>query len=154
MIRILLELIQRVKKSFFWIWRQEGTPAERARGVAVGIFSGCFPFFGFQSLIGVLLASWFKGNHLMAVAATWISNPFTYVPLYWFNYHVGSILLGPVQNLAEPGPFSFSMIWTQGWIFSSRLLIGSTLVGLFASSIVGTIVYFLLSRLFKMKRFD
>ena len=92
MIRILLELIQRVKKSFFWIWKQEGTPGERARGVAVGIFSGSFPFFGLQSLMGVLLASWFKGNHLMAVAATWISNPFTYVPLYWFNYKIGLML--------------------------------------------------------------
>ncbi|MFO0103826.1 MAG: DUF2062 domain-containing protein, partial [Cyanobium sp.] len=56
---------------------------ERARGLAAGIFCGCFPFFGLQTLLGIGLASVLRGNHLLAAAGTWISNPFTYVPLYW-----------------------------------------------------------------------
>ena len=82
------------KSVFLWIWKEEGTPAERARGVAVGIFSGCFPFFGLQSLMGVCLASLVRGHHLLAVIGTWISNPLTYLPLYWLNYRVGSFVLG------------------------------------------------------------
>ena len=56
---------------------------------------GCFPFFGLQTLLGMALASLVRGNHLLAAAGTWISNPFTYLPLYWFNYNLGCRFWGP-----------------------------------------------------------
>lgn len=52
-----------------------------------------FPIFGFQILFGVFLAACIQGNKLTAAAATWISNPFTYLPLFAFNFHVGQWLL-------------------------------------------------------------
>ena len=82
----LINFIQRIRKFASWLWMQEGTAGERARGIALGVFSGCFPFFGFQTLIGIILARLFKGNLLLAAAATWISNPLTYIPLFWLNY--------------------------------------------------------------------
>ena len=44
-------ILKQKKGGGFWIWKYEGTPAERARGLAVGIFSGCFPFFGFHHVV-------------------------------------------------------------------------------------------------------
>ena len=70
---------------------QNGSPFFNAKGLAIGIFFGCFPFFGFQTLIGVFFAKIAKGNIVLAAIGTWISNPFTYIPLYYFNYRVGSI---------------------------------------------------------------
>tara|TARA_Y100001968_G_scaffold332299_1_gene389925 strand:- start:13796 stop:14236 length:441 start_codon:yes stop_codon:yes gene_type:complete len=141
----MFTLLQRLRKFILWIWKQEGSPAQRARGIAVGVFSGCFPFFGLQTLLGLMLASLCKGNHLLAVAGTWISNPFTYFPLYWFNFKIGSFLVGQerlinssFQNLTR------QEIWEQGWIFSSRLLLGCTLVGSLLGFSAGLICYLLI----------
>ena len=107
---------------------------------------GCFPFFGLQTLLGVALASVVRGNHLLAAAGTWISNPFTYVPLYWFNYRLGCRLLGP--GPAWPGSVLLNVdsIWELGWTVASRLLLGSTLVGLLAATICGRLCWWWLRR--------
>ncbi|KGG18280.1 hypothetical protein EV07_0196 [Prochlorococcus sp. MIT 0603] len=124
-----------------WIWRHEGTPAERARGIAVGVFSGCFPFFGLQSLMGICLASLFRGNHLLAVTATWISNPFTYIPLYWFNYKIGAFFLGGASSFNDLHKLTKRQIWDQGWIVSSKILLGSLILGLALGLLLGLASY-------------
>tara|TARA_B100000131_G_C17957787_1_gene549138 strand:- start:344 stop:805 length:462 start_codon:yes stop_codon:yes gene_type:complete len=143
----LLNLIQKIRKFFIWIWRQEGTPAERARGVALGVFSGCFPFFGFQTLIGISLSRLFKGNLLLAATATWISNPFSYAPLFWFNYKVGESFLGQGTAIGDVSQLSGRELFDQGWTFSSRLLLGSSIVGLFMGLLLGGLCYVLFKRL-------
>lgn len=143
MIQIFLKVFNRIHDFFLWLWRQEGTPAKRARGIAVGVFSGCFPFFGFQTLFGIILASIFRGNHLLAMAGTWISNPLTYIPLYWFNYQVGASVLG---NKADLNNLSPQGLWDHGWTLSGQLLLGSTLVGFLSAVITGSIVYLFLKR--------
>ena len=124
------------------MWQQEGSPGQRARGLAAGIFCGCFPFFGLQTLLGIALASVVRGNHLLAAAGTWISNPFTYVPLYWFNYQVGDVLL---RGAPTPMPTQLrdTSLWDQGWNFTSRLLLGSSLVGLILGLSLGMLAWWL-----------
>lgn len=143
--------LRQAQRLTAWLWRQEGTPGQRARGLAVGVFSGCFPFFGLQTLIGVALASVLRGNHLLAAAGTWISNPFTYVPLYWFNYRLGSWLLGHGAGSLElsalgRGDLREVGLWEQGWSFSSRLLLGSTVMGFATALVVGLVSWHLLGR--------
>ena len=87
------------KKILSLFRQQKGSPFFNAKGLAIGVFSGCFPFFGFQTLIGVFLAKLIKGNVYLAALGTWISNPFTYIPLYYFNYKVGSIFLNLISLL-------------------------------------------------------
>lgn len=36
--------------------RMQSSPEEIARGLAAGVFAGCFPIFGFQTLAALLLA--------------------------------------------------------------------------------------------------
>ena len=92
-----------LKKILTFFLQQDGDPLFNAKGVAFGVFSGCFPFFGFQTLLGVFLAQITKGNIVLAAIATWISNPFTYLPLYFFNFKVGSFLLRNSDNFSiEP----------------------------------------------------
>ncbi len=125
-----------------WLWRQEGSHGQRARGLAAGIFFGCFPFFGLQTLLGVALASLLRGNHLLAAAGTWISNPFTSVPLYWFNYQLGCWLLGNGSPWPGQEALHQAELWHLGGQMASRLLLGSVLVGLISASSLGWLYWY------------
>ena len=141
--KIFLNLIQRIRKFISWLWNQEGSLSQRALGLGVGIFSGCFPFFGFQTLMGVFFAKIAKGNIVLAAIGTWISNPFTYIPLYYFNYKVGSIFLNNPSNKILEKSLVIDDLWKQGRIFSLKLLLGSSCVGILLALICGSIVFFI-----------
>ena len=127
--RMLRKAHRRLQRALQWLWQQEGTPEQRARGLAAGIFCGCFPIFGLQTLVGIAMASVVRGNHLLAAAGTWISNPFTYVPLYWFNYQLGALLLGPGRRWPGFDALHQSDFGEMGWSVISRLMLGSTITG-------------------------
>ena len=129
-----------LRRLLGWLWHQEGSHGQRARGLAAGLFCGCYPFFGLQILVSVGLASVLRGNHLLAAAGTWVSNPFTYLPLYWFNYQLGSWLLGPGAGWPGLESLRDGRIWHSSGEFVSRLLLGSTLVGL-AMALLGGWLY-------------
>ena len=135
---------------FFWLkkplrliylkfLRLRGQPQVIAKGLAIGVFAGSFPLFGLQSLLGVILATIFKGSRVAAIAATWISNPLTYVPIFIFNYKIGKILLGTQDTLLPPLDLeSFTAFKELGAAFAITLLTGSFVVGV----ILAVITYF------------
>ena len=139
-------LLRQWRGRLLWLWHHEGSHGQRARGLAAGVFTGCYPFFGLQIVLGVALASLVRGNHLLAAAGTWISNPLTSLPLYWFNYQVGSWLMGPgpgfpsLQQVKEQG------LWDLGLAFSGRLMLGSTLVGVVSAVLFGGGYWLMLKR--------
>ena len=138
------------KKILSLFWKQNGSPFFNAKGLAIGVFSGCFPFFGFQTLIGVFFAKLAKGNIVLAAIGTWISNPFTYVPLYYLNYKVGSIFFNTSSNEIIEKSLVIDDLWKQGKIFSLKLLLGSSCVGFLLALICGSIVFFIYK--IKLKR--
>ena len=131
------------KKILSLFRHQNGSPFFNAKGLAIGVFSGCFPFFGFQTLIGIFFAKLAKGNIVLAAIGTWISNPFTYIPLYYLNYKVGSFFLNNSSNNLIEKSFVIDEIWKQGRFISLSLLLGSSCVGLFLALICGCIVFFI-----------
>jgi len=131
------------KKILSLFWDQDGTPYFNAKGIAVGVFSGCFPFFGFQTLLGIFFARLINGNLVLAAIGTWISNPFTYVPLYILNFKVGSIFFKDNSKNIDFNDLIGDDIFSQGWIFTSRLLIGSCLVGLCFGLSLGFLTFYL-----------
>ena len=133
-------LARKFQRLLAWLWQQEGSHGQRARGLAAGLFCGCYPFFGLQMVLSVALASVMRGNHLLAAAGTWVSNHFTYLPLYWFNYQLGCWLLGPGVGWPGLDDLQSGLIWHSGGGFVSRLLLGSTLVGV-ACAVLGGWLY-------------
>ena len=122
-------LRQGLRRAIDWFRRQEGSPGHQARGLALGVFIGCLPIFGFQMLLGAGLAGPIRGNRILAVAGTWISNPVTNLPLFWLNYQLGTLLMGPGpawSHFKDVNPRSLAHL---GWDFTSRLILGSVLVG-------------------------
>lgn len=112
------------------ILRQEGTPEAIARGWACGVFAGSFPLFGLQTIIGILLATLIHGNKFTAAAGTWVSNPLTYVPIYYFNFRVGEIVLQRQTEFDETLLESWSEMGLAGLGFIGTLFVGCLIVGL------------------------
>lgn len=133
---------------YFRFVRLNGHPKEIARGIASGVFAGWFPWMGLQIIIAVFLAILVRGNKIAAAAATWVSNPLTYVPIFGFNYKVGEGLLGLRDSAVTEKSFeqswqSFDSMMQLGWNFVITLFFGSFIVGV----VMATISYFLSLRL-------
>ncbi len=109
-----------------------GSTEAIARGLASGVFAGWFPLFGLQTIIGVALAAILRGNKIMAAAGTWVSNPFTYVPIYYFNFQVGEWLLkGLGISVSMPKLQEFqTVVEASGWgAFQDFLALGAGVAG-------------------------
>jgi len=112
----------------------QSSPEAIARGLAAGVFAGCFPLFGLQIMIGIALSIPLGGNKIMAAAGTWISNPFTYVPIFLFNFQVGRWLLGQqgqTLDLAKVSSWPDAMVLGSDW--AGALFLGSFVVGAIAA---------------------
>ena len=130
-------------KYFYWrLVRMQGSSGTIARGFACGVFAGMFPLFGLQTILGVLLAVPLRGNKLLAITGTWISNPLTYVPIYTFNFHVGQWLLNK-HDLISLSFDSWQEVKGSGAEIILILLVGCFSVGL----VSGILSYFLGLRL-------
>ncbi len=125
-----------------------GTPEAIGRGIAAGVFAGWFPLFGLQTIIGVAIASVVRGNKIMAAAGTWISNPFTYVPIYYFNFRIGQVLLSQLnidtempsleaikEIVSASGWAAFSDFLNLGAAFTLTLFLGCFVTGIISATL-------------------
>ena len=113
------------------ILRLDDDPHRIAGGLAVGIFVGCSPFFGFHTILALLLAFLFRLNKLAAVAGSWLVLPWIAPFLLGLSLLLGRWLLGEGIGLPLAGSLD------REWIarnFSS-LLLGSSLIGAAAAAI-------------------
>lgn len=74
--------------------RLPGTPEEIARGIFAGCIAIFTPFFGFHFFIAAGLALLLRGSVIASLLATFLGNPFTYVPIAYISLHTGHFLLG------------------------------------------------------------
>lgn len=124
---------RRIRYVYLKFVRLQGQPKELARGLAAGVFAGMFPLFGIQTIMGVAIAVCIKGNPLMAAGGTWISNPFTYVPIYAFNYRIGSQILGRTNTNPFADLDSLQAWLSMGADVTTNLMLGSFVMGLLVS---------------------
>jgi len=89
----------RFKGFFRKLLQLDDTPERIARGVALGTLIGMTPTVGIQMTLAVIFAAICRANRLAAVALVWLSNPVTIVPIYWFDYWFGGLILKPFLNI-------------------------------------------------------
>ncbi|MEQ9069058.1 MAG: DUF2062 domain-containing protein, partial [Gimesia chilikensis] len=69
-----------------------------ALGTAIGMFIALTPTVGIQMLLVVCVAfltrPLFRFNQVASLITVYISNPLTIVPIYWFDYKVGTLFVG------------------------------------------------------------
>lgn len=104
---------------------------------SLGIFFAFLPFPG-HPIFAALAALALRVNIPVAAVSTFISNPLTMAPMYYFNYQVGARLL-----TLDPTEFDFelSLDWVNHTFVSiwQPMLLGSVLVGSIAA-LIGYIV--------------
>lgn len=69
-------------------------PHRLAMGVAIGLFWTFTPFLGAQMLLVVACAWLFRANKVVGLPLVWISNPATFVPIFYPCYCIGRWMLG------------------------------------------------------------
>jgi len=126
----------------------QGTPEYIARGLGIGVFAGLFPIFGLQTIVGVALATLFRGHKIAAAAGTWISNPLTYLPIYAVNFQVGQWFLNSQQEFVPESMISFQELMQYGTKFVVSLFLGSLVIG----AIAGILSYFIGLKLIRFWR--
>jgi uncharacterized protein (DUF2062 family) len=78
-----------------------------AGGVATGLFCAFIPL-PIHMVVAAALSIVLRVNLPLAVIFTWITNPFTFAPIFIFAYKFGALLLrSPAEDLA----FELSFTW-------------------------------------------
>lgn len=117
---------RKLKLMFLRFVRLQGTPHEISKGVALGIFIGMTPTFGFQMAIALFVAWLLKESKIAAVLGVWVTNPVTAPVIYALQYETGRLLLG-MQHVALPRHFNFDTLSHLGWEVVVPLCFGSLL---------------------------
>lgn len=128
----------------FRILHVDDSPHRIALGLALGILVAYMPPFGFHILVVALLAVIFKANKFVALTSVWISNPFTYVLLYYPNYLAGTAILGSL-GLANP-----SEVADASAIFNESLSFGNFITNFYTLQFWSSLASFLVQTGFAM----
>lgn len=100
-----------------------------------------------QMLVAALSAIFFRANLPLSVVLVWITNPLTMGPIFYFNYVVGTRLLG-YDTAASQMHFELTLEWMMNtlgdlWI---PLYFGSVVMGV----ILGVTGYFTVNLLWRL----
>jgi len=152
-----MEIIKKTKELSKIIYTKiitiRGTPEEISRGFALGMFIGMTPTLGFQMAIATFIATLLKQNIIATAVTVWVTNAFTFIPIYTFNYGIGRILLNKTNAPAITAHTFTSMkaLFSMGWGFFYTLWVGCIAVGI-VSSIATYYICIPLIRNYQIKR--
>ncbi len=137
---------------FKWLVRLRRSPRAVAGGFALGVFIAFTPTIGLQIIIVIFLGTLLNLNRPAAIIAVWITNVATMVPIYTFNYWVGSLIWEgpPVTEVYKTfAAMGAQLVTLNFWDFWEQfefmlglstsiiipLLIGSLLVGIICAAL-------------------
>lgn len=122
------------------------------RSVAKAFFNGIFwaaiPM-PFQMVASALFAIPIRANIPLSIALVWITNPFTMPFVFYFNYIIGTLIVG--SNATKDFHLSVQWIWDKMEHIWLPLYVGSVVTGLVAG-ILSYLTILLLWRLHVVKR--
>ncbi|KJZ07869.1 MAG: DUF2062 domain-containing protein [Marinomonas sp.] len=101
-----------------------------AKAFLNGLFWAALPM-PLQMLAAALFAIPLRANIPLSIALVWVSNPITMPFLFYFNYLIGTLVVG--NNHGSEFQLSIDWIWGQLEHIWLPLYIGSLITGLVAS---------------------
>lgn len=126
---------------FRHIVMQDDTPHSIALGTAVGMFIGLTPTVGVQMILVMIFAfltyKLFYFNRVAALLTVYISNPLTMLPIYWFDYKIGTLFIAGDAKREEFGTILEYDGFREWWntvldlfvLIGEPLIIGALVVG-------------------------
>jgi glycosyltransferase involved in cell wall biosynthesis len=157
---VAITILYIIPRSFFRIFKKKSlrefikqdllgsddSPKVKSLSLALGVFIGIIPIWGFQTIVVLFLAVSLKLNKLLAFAATNISIP-PMIPLIVIAaLKIGSIFL---NSEIEPSEVSSIMDFKNHLL---EYLVGSIILAVLAAVLTGFFSYFLLKRFEKNKK--
>lgn len=112
-----------------------------ASGLALGLFIGFMPMIG-QMIVAAALAIILRVNLPVAVMGTWISNPITFAPIFFFTYNAGAWILQtpPKQHSSD---ISWQWLTHEFLLIWQPLMLGSFICGVMAALVGAFFVHFI-----------
>ncbi|MED7819679.1 MULTISPECIES: DUF2062 domain-containing protein [unclassified Francisella] len=110
-----------------------------ARALMIGLFWMMIPM-PFQMVPTVIMSVYLRANIPIAIICVWISNPITWLPIYFANYIFGSFLLGLNINIVDWRAYA-NYVMQNIEYFWRPLYLGSIVGGLILGSIAFLLVY-------------
>jgi uncharacterized protein len=135
----------------------DDTPHRIAWGVLLGAIITFTPTIGFQIAIYVAVATMVRANKISGIPILFASNPFTAVPMYYFTWRVGALLVPGermssetvrrrLRRLTDADAGWSQVIEVDFWTDVGRTLVDMGLElwvgGLVIGLLVGTPIYF------------
>jgi len=106
------------------------------KAFAIGLFWGCIPM-PFQMVAAAFFAIWLNANLPLSLATVWFSNPLTMPAIFYFEYLVGSTVLG-----MPPLGFEYELTWE--WLSERLYTVGVPLYlgSLICGAVLAVVGYF------------
>lgn len=121
------------------ILQTEGSNKNKALSVALGVFIGLSPFWGFHTVVVLFLATAFKLNRLISYMCTHISFP-PFIPfIIMASLWLGALFLPGNQDISH---LNFTMETVKANLL--QYVIGSLALAVTASAVFGLTTYILL----------
>jgi uncharacterized protein (DUF2062 family) len=140
-----------VREKIRILFLSDDSPQQIALGMAIGVFLACSPFIGIHTVAALALALVLRASRLAALIGTLVNNPFTMAFFYFFEFEIGSSLLGLAIKVPKDILKNFVELFTIGTKAFLSVMVGFLVVGAVAS-ILAYIVVFWAVVLFKRRR--
>lgn len=128
-------------------------PPRIALALAVGVFVGCTPFVGVQTLLSLVIAVAFRLNRAATIAGTWLNLPWLMPLVYGAAFTIGTLVVPDRDGLRRawlnvlvehPSGLRWSDLGALLEHLSVPLLVGTTVVGGLAALVTYAIALALL----------
>jgi uncharacterized protein len=117
----------------------DDAPWRTALALAIGVFISFTPFWGFQTLLALLVATVCRLNRGVTVTGTWLNLPWFAPFVYAGAVKLGALLLPDLSGIAA---------WSA-WLF-----VGTTALGLAASVLTWIVAYGIMRARQRRRRAD
>ncbi len=150
--RLRTELLRRYVRArrfvIHGVLHADDPPHKLALGIAVGVFVAFTPTIGAQTVLAVFFAWLLRANKAVGIPVVWLSNPATFVPIFYPCYRLGSWLIEQPgkgrtwwKELAHPPPG-----WWEGiefyWGRTMEIWMPLWLGSLIVATVMGIVTYF------------
>ncbi len=93
--------VRRLVVALYRMLREKDPPHRIALGAALGAFVGMMPIMGVQMIAVTALALPLRANLKASLIGVWISNPVTFLPMYYGNYRFGLLIVDGEERNQE-----------------------------------------------------
>ncbi len=122
-------------------------PWKIALTFSIGIFIGMSPLIGLHTVIALTVALIFRLNKLVILIATYMTNPWTIVPIYTFSTFIGAkVLHREIKIEVDWSHLSLGQLMHGAGTILLPFITGTLIVGTVAAVLSYIIIYAVLSK--------